>query len=82
MESGSERSVHLLGPCRMRELTVIVQLFVLLTIIIVSLVNISITEKNRELFIALLTSATGVLLPSPYDFLRRRHRANAQEQQP
>ena len=82
MESSSERSIHFLGPCRVRDITAIAQLFVLLTLIIVSLVNISITEKNRELFITLLSWATGVLLPSPYDFLRRRHRVNAQEQQP
>ena len=76
MESGSERSIHLLGPCRVRELTVIAQLLVLLIVIIVSLVNISITEKNRELFIPLLTWAAGVLLPSPSGhvlFRRRRH---------
>ena len=76
MENGSERSVHLLGPCRVRELTVIAQIIVLLTIIVVSLVNISISEKNRELFIPLLSYAIGVLLPSPAGnalFGRRRH---------
>ena len=82
MESGSERSIRLLGPCRIRDFTVIAQIFVLLTVIFVSLVNISISEKDREVFIPLLSWSIGVLIPFPYDFLGRRHRANAQEQQP
>ncbi len=80
MESGSARSVNLLGPCRVREILVIAQVFALLTIIIVSLVNISLTERRNELFFPLLTWAVGVLLPAPYEFPRRRPPANAQEQ--
>jgi len=80
MESGSERSIRLLGPCRIREITVLAQLFALLTIIIVSLVNISLSDSRKELFIPLLTWAAGVLLPAPHEFLGRRHSTHSKEQ--
>ena len=67
----SERSIHFLGPCRVRQVLFLAQIFTLLTIIAVSLINLSLGGSER-LFLPLLFWAAGVLLPAPQNELFRR----------
>jgi len=67
----SERSIHLLGPCRARQLLYLAQILTLLTIIGVSLINLTLGASER-LFLPLLFWAAGVLLPAPQNELFRR----------
>lgn len=80
METASDRSIRLLGPCRVRELVMFTQLLALMLIIVSSLLNLSLSDSHRELFVALLSWAAGVLLPSPHEFHRRRSGTYTQEQ--
>ena len=42
-----------------------VQVVVLLTLIIISIINLSTEHQNKELWVALLSTSLGILLPSP-----------------
>ena len=65
IENASENTVKVSGTPHASHIRYICQVIVLICIIAFSLYNLSVKTTDRELWVSLLSSCTGYLLPAP-----------------
>ena len=64
-----------------QEVVFISQIIASFIIVIVALLNLSLTDRNKELWSALVEAGFGYLVPNPTFQRRRRHHHQEQQQQ-